>query len=141
MKTNLLDLVSPEEREEIQALYKKRKSGNTSYRGKLTIPPDIFLIAEAGYYFGWGAVEAAKRGYVEGFETITKDGKMIQKRTKIPLMMEELNILVEGARKVKYSAVVDAARGTQAGVASSLSKHPDKVFKEAVKPYSEGAKP
>lgn len=140
MKTSAIDLLSPEIQEEVREFYQKRKSGDTSYRSKLTIPPDIFIIAEAGYYFGWGAIEAAKRGYVEGFENVTKNGKVVQARTKIPLTMEELNILVEGARKVKYSAVIDAARGVQAGVASSLSKHPDKVFRESLKPYREEVK-
>lgn len=138
---NLLDLMTPEDREIVRKNYQERKSGNTSYRKGMAIPPDIFIIAELGYYYGWGAIETAKRGYVESFDVTTKDGKRIEKRTKIPFTIEEAAILVEAAKKIDYSKVVDAARGTQVAVGSVMSKNPKRTFKEGIKPYEEGAKP
>lgn len=138
---NLLDLMTPEDRDIAHKNYLERKSGNTAYRKGMSIPPDIFIVAQLGYFYGWGAIETVKRGYVESFEVINKDGKRIEKRTKIPFTMEEASILVEAARKISYSGVVDAARGTQIAVGSVMSKNPRRAFKDGIKPYVEGAKP
>lgn len=138
--SNLLDIMSDEDRKIVEQNYKKRMSGDTSYRKGLSIPPDVFLVAELGFYFGWGAIETFKRGYVEAFEVTNKDGKRVEKRVKIPFTPEEASILVEGARKIKYSSVVDAARGTQVAVASTMSKNPKRTFNDGMKPYNERAK-
>lgn len=137
---NLLDLMTPEDREIVRKNYQERKSGNTSYRKGMSIPPDIFIIAELGYYYGWGAIETAKRGYVESFATVTEDNKRVTRRTKIPFTMEEAAILVEAAKKIEYSKVVDAARGTQVAVGSVMSKNPKRTFNEGIKPYKEGGR-
>lgn len=126
----------------MQEAYRKRKSGDTSYRKTLKIPPDVYLIAEFGYYYGWGAVEAAKRGYVEGFRIERdKSGRITRIPTKIELTLEEVNLFVEAARKVWYSKNVDLARGSQVATASALSKHPNTVFDQGMKKFKEGARP
>ncbi len=53
-RANLLDLMSPEDKAQALASYEKRMSGNTEYRKNLKIPPLVYLMAELGYYFGWG---------------------------------------------------------------------------------------
>ena len=137
---NLLDLMQPDERERALAAFERRKSGDTSYRKDLKIPPEVYLIAELGYYYGWGAIEAAKRGYVESFEILNKDGERVEKRTKIALTMEEIAVLVEAAHKIWYGKVVDQARGAQAASASVMSKNPERTFKNGLNPYMQRAK-
>lgn len=133
-KTNLLDLMTEEERSSVKKAYAERMTGNVNYRKSLKVPPEIFLLSELGYFFGWGAIQDAKRGYVEDFDEITG------KRRKIPLTMEEINILVEGARKVWYGKAIDTSRATQTAVGSVMSKHPDATFKKGIKPFQERAK-
>lgn len=126
--------MQPDERERALAAFERRKSGDTSYRKDLKIPPEIYLIAELGYYYGWGAIEAAKRGYVESFDEHTG------KKKKILLTMEEIAILVEAAHKIWYGKVVDQARGAQAASASVMSKNPERTFKNGLNPYMQRAK-
>lgn len=133
-KVNILDLMTDDERASIKEAYNGRMSGNNSYRKGIKIPPEIYLLSELGYYFGWGAIQDAKRGYVEDFDEATG------KRRKIPLTLEEVNILVEGARKVWYSKIIDNARATQAGAGSVMAKNPNSAFKKSMKPYIEASK-
>ncbi len=58
-----------------------------------------------------------------------------------PFTMEEVSILVEAARRISYSGVINAARGTQIAVGGVMSKSPKRAFKDGIKPYVEGAKP
>lgn len=137
---NLLDLMKPEDRARVEDAYKKRMNGDLSYRKGMHIPPEIHLVAELGCLYGWGAIEAAKRGYVEAFEVKHVSGERVERRTKIPLTLEEISVLVEAGRKVRYSAVVDDARATQAGVSSAMSKKPNRVFQQSMKEYINRAK-
>lgn len=136
---NLLDLMDEADRRSIEESYQKRMSGDSSYRKNMSIPPEIYLIAEFGYYYGWGAIEAAKRGYTEGWEVKKVDGKAVETRTKIPLTMEEVSILTEAARKIWYGKVVDNARGTLAASASVMSKKPADTFKKQMDVYAKRA--
>lgn len=126
---NLLDLMSEEDRQVAIDNYKQRMSGKMEYRAKVSISPEVYLISELGYHYGWGAIEAVKRGYVEA-----QDDKGNPK--KIPLTMEEVGVLVEGARKVWYSKVIDSARGTLVANASAMSKNPASTFKKSMDVYA-----
>ncbi len=86
--------MQPDERERALAAFERRKSGDTSYRKDLKIPPEVYLIAELGYYYGWGAIEAAKRGYVESFEIVNKDGERVEKRQISSELASERNDLL-----------------------------------------------
>lgn len=97
------------------------------------MPPDIRLIAELGSYFGWPAIEAAKRGYVEVSDN--ENGKKHQ----IPLTMDEIAVLVEGAKKNRASFIIDIAYGIRTAVASALSEHPNPVMKNGLKQFYEKA--
>lgn len=134
-KRSILDLMTPDEQETMERAYDERMSGNVAYRKGMRIPPEIYLLSELGYFFGWAAIQDAKRGYVEDFDEATG------KRRKIPLTMAEVNILVEGARKVWYGKAVDTARATQTAVSSTMSKHPSSDFKKGMKPFIDRAKP
>jgi hypothetical protein len=111
-KTNLLDLMTPKEQEKMKAAFRKRMAGDGTYK-KDKIPPLIYLLAEAGVYFGWQAIVDAKRGYTEAKDD---EGNLV----KIPLTMEEFNGLVMAGRKFRYSDYINQARVTRAGVSSSL---------------------
>lgn len=128
MATNLLDLMSPEDRKQAEDAYKKRMSGDSSYR-RAKVSPLAYLLAELGIMFGWEAIEAAKRGYVETFDE--EDGK----KRKIPLPMEELSALADAGRKIKYSDLINQARGTQVATGSVLTKHPNSTFRNGMKPF------
>lgn len=131
MPKNLLDLMTDEEKAVIKRTYEERMGGSMAYRKGLKVPPEVYLLSELGYFFGWAAIQDAKRGYVEDFDEETG------RRRKIPLTMEEINILVEGARKVWYGKAVDTSRATQTAVGSVMTKHPDSTFKKGIKPFIE----
>lgn len=118
-KTNLLEMMTPEEQAKMKDAFKKRMSGDGNYKRE-TIPPMIYMLAEAGYYFGWQAIVDAKRGYTEATDD---DGNEI----KIPLTMDEFNGLVMAGRKIRYSDYVNQARGTQFSVGSLMQKSKSKA--------------
>ena len=130
---NLLDLMSKDDKEKSLSAFERRMAGDTGYRKDHKISPVSFLVAEFGYYYGWGAVEAVKREYILGKHD---DGSM----HKIPLTLEEVSEYVEAARKVWYGKVVDSSRGSQIAVGSVLSKNPNSTFDKGMKPFVKGAK-
>lgn len=111
-KINLLDIMTPDEREKMKSAFKKRMAGDGTYKRE-KVPPMVYLLAEAGVYFGWQAIVDARRGYTEATDD---NGNLI----KIPLTMEEFNGLVMAGRKFKYSDYLNQARGARAGVSSAL---------------------
>lgn len=126
-KVNLFDMMTPEEQEKMNKAFAKRMSGDGTYK-KEKIPPLIYLLAEAGVYFGWQAIVDARRGYTEAKD---KDGNEVQ----IPLTMEEFNGLVMAAKKFKYSDYINQARGTQTAVGSVLSKNTKSTFEKGMRPF------
>ena len=125
--------MSDADKQKSLSAFEKRMAGDTSFRKSHKISPVSFLISEFGYYYGWGAIEAVKRGYIMGSDDNGDE-------YKIPLNMEEVAELVEGARKVWYGKVVDSSRGSQIAVGSVLSKNPNSTFDKGMKPFVKGAK-
>lgn len=132
---NLLDLMSDEDRELSKKAFKQRMAGDTSFRRGNKVSPEVYLVAELGYYFGWGAIETIKRGYVETFDEETGQ------RHQQLFTLEEACALVEAARKVWYSKVVDSARGNLVATGSALSKHPSQSFNRGIRPFIKGSRP
>lgn len=116
--------MSPEEREKALKRAERRLS---SKRGH-DISPEIYLVAEFGYYFGWDGILAIKRGYIEKTDGL---GKAI----KEPFTLEEAMVLLEGARKVWASKVVDKAHATLIGTQTAYSKTPRDTFEKGAEPY------
>jgi hypothetical protein len=118
---NLLDLMRPEDRERAVARFKRRMEGSDKFDNRIS--SEMYLLAELGYYFGWQAIRDVK----ENFYT-----------------MEEIYPILEGAKKVWYSKLVEQANITRAAVDSSnpLAKKHEKntAFKSNMKPYVERAK-
>lgn len=123
-KVNLFEMMTPEEQEKMNQAFEKRMRGDGSYK-KEKIPPQIYLLAEAGVYFGWQAIVDARRGYTEAKDD---NGNLV----KIPLSMEEFNGLVMAGKKFRYSDYINQARGTQTAVGSVLSKNSKQTFKRGV---------
>ena len=126
-KVNLLEQMSPEERDKMKDAFKKRMAGDGTYKRE-KIPPQIYLLAEAGVYFGWQAIVDARRGYTEATDD---DGNIV----KIPLTMEEFNGLVMAGKKFRYSDYINQARGTQTAVGSALSKNAKTSFEKGIRPF------
>lgn len=124
--SNLLDLMTPDDKQKALDAFKQRMRGDNSYR-KTKVSPAAFLLAEVGMFFGWGAIEAAKRGYVTAHRD---DGSLM----KIPLTMEELSALADAGRKISYSNLLNQSRGTQIATGSVLSKHPKQAFEKGMGP-------
>lgn len=126
-KINLFEMMTPEEQEKMNQAFEKRMRGDGTYK-KEKIPPQIYLLAEAGVYFGWQAIVDARRGYTEARDD---DGNLV----KIPLTMEEFNGLVMAGKKFRYSDYINQARGTQTAVSSVLSKNSKQTFRDGMRPF------
>ena len=85
------------------------------------IPPELYQVALHGYYFGFGAIEAIFRGYIDSVDQRT--GKPI----RIPYDLETVIALNKAARKVTYRQIVD---GCDIQAIASLSAH-DKSWAES----------
>lgn len=122
---SLLDLMPKDEADKAVARGKKRLEHNKSRRG-LDITPEMFIVAEMGYYFGWEAVMAIRRGY-----TINPESK-----EKEIFTLEEAMVLLEAARKVYYSKLLEQ---THSGVISNSFNMSNKSFQSATQPFVEKA--
>jgi hypothetical protein len=91
----------------------KAKQRDQSSNSKIS--PEWMLIAEFGYYFGWQAVKELRAG--------------------TDLTMDEVNILIIGARKVWTRQALDMAQGSFIGSTAARSKTPTASFKKAIKGY------
>lgn len=125
---NLLDLMSSEERERALERGRKRQERRKARKG-LDISPEIFDICEFGYYFGWDALLAVRRGYTVAPGTNEKE----------LLSMDEVQILLEGARKVWYTKLLESARTNMASITSAFSNEPRRSLETQLKTVQEMA--
>ena len=77
---NLLDLMTPEHREQAISRFRKRMEKREHDGNKVT--NEIYLISEFGFYYGWDGIKAIRNNEIT---------------------MKEVFILLEGARKVWYA--------------------------------------
>lgn len=99
--TNVLDLLTDEEKKEIKARYQERiKRRQNSSKPKIT--PEIYLIAKFGIYFGWEAVRDVLNDKIS---------------------LEMMFAMIEGAEKVYYSQLCENTRGTFVAQSSSMAKN------------------
>lgn len=120
---NLLDIMTDDDRQSATKLAHKHSNGQLSSK----VNPMVYQVAKLGYYYGWGAIEAVKRGYVD------KDGE------KIMLTMEEVSELVKAADKIWAQKCIDLTHCSQIGTSSAMSEHPKQVFEKAIKPFEKMA--
>lgn len=125
MSKSLLDLMSEDERKKAIERADKRMQRNKSRKG-LDVSPEIFLVAEMGYYFGWEGLMAVRRGYT--INPITNDEEIFT--------LAEAQVLLEGARKVWYTKLTEQAH---AGMISNSFNIRSTSFESAVQPFTEKA--
>jgi hypothetical protein len=94
----LSELLSEEDRKKSEAWVDKAL--NPKY--ETDIPPELYQMALHGFYFGFGAIEAIFRGYIDSVDQRT--GKPI----RIPYDLETVIALNQAGRKVAYRQMVDA---------------------------------
>jgi len=111
--TNVLDLMTKKDRDAMMARYKRRMEKRDNGEDN-RISSEIYIVAEFGYYFGWLGIAAIRNNEIT---------------------IEEVFGLLEGARKVWYSKLVDQARAQQVSTASVLAKSPNTAFKRGIKPF------
>lgn len=66
------------------------------------IPPELYVAAELGVYYGWGAIEAVLRGCFEQIEPLTGEKKYV------PYTFEQMVSLAKAGRKAYYRKQLDA---------------------------------
>jgi hypothetical protein len=125
MSKSLLDLMPEEDAKNVIDRAKRRIERNKAKKG-LNVSPEIFLVAEMGYYFGWEAVMAIRRGYTVVPGTNNKE----------VFTLEEATVLLEGAKKVWYSKLIEQAH---VGVVSNSFNSSSKSFDNAITPFVDKA--
>lgn len=137
---SLLELLPKEEREKAIENGRKRLERNKARKGR-DVSPEIFLVAKAGVYWGWEAMMTIRRGYTiehvvdnRGELVLDKSGNPVVKKSTITL--EEVQLLLDGADKVRYSQLTEE---THAGVVANTFRSSSKSFDNAIEPFKEKA--
>lgn len=125
---NFLDLLSEEGRAKAIERAQKRNERTRSRKGQ-DISPEIYMVSEFGYHFGWDAMLAIRRGYT--VEPVTGDKEVFT--------LEEAQVLLEGAKKVWYTKLIEQGHATLVATNSSQAKNPGESFNKGVKPFAEAA--
>lgn len=127
---NLLDLMTEEDRQAVKGWTKTRQ--NPAH--KQDIPTPLFIAAQLGYYYGWGAVQDFRRGYSLGYEYAKdKDGNLTGelKLTRYKFDLEEAVGLIEAARKLHYNLKLTEGKVFAANNASCMDpKNANRVIKD-----------
>lgn len=108
---DLFSLLSPEDQQKTREWAAKRRQ--TKYNRD--IPPELYLAAQLGYYYGWQAVVDFRRGYHIGIDVSGK-------KTKLSFTFAEASAFVEAAQKVHYRQMMDASKSNAAATVSSYDK-------------------
>lgn len=93
---SLYESLSEEDRKKVDSWAEERKNP----RHKTDVPHEFYTIAELGYYYGWGAVEAFYRGYIADYD---EDGKLVKRPFTLPVAMG----FIRAAKKFNYRRILD----------------------------------
>lgn len=118
-KINLLDLMPPEQKQRFIDRYKERITPDES-KGEIRVSPEIFLLSELGFYYGWDAIEAVRRDEI---------------------CMNEVFALVEGAKRVYHSNVLKQTHSRMSAIKTVNSDDPQGVFNKTMKRFIENSAP
>lgn len=116
--SNILDLMTEQERENVKKRCQNRIKRRRDFESD-RVSPEIYLVAELGYYLGYEAIRDVRNNVID---------------------LDEMFALLEGCRKVWYSKLVETSRGSMIAFGVSMSKQPVESFDESIKPYSKRAK-
>lgn len=145
---SFLDKMPAEQRKKYEERAKKRIEKQQAQKG-LSVPPEFYDASVLGYYYGWEAIMAYRRGYtivpktdedldndlMEAKRT-GKDPKYVSKYKREMLTSTEAILLMEGADKVWYKKLSEQAH---AGVISN-SYTMKGSYDQSLKPIEEKAK-
>lgn len=126
---NLIDLISDDDRAKVA----RWKQERFSPKHETEVPPEIYTIAEMGYYFGWGAIEACLRGY---YDTVDASGRKV----RAPLTAELMVALCKGAKKVWYRKILEDGEISMSAHIASRAKMPGRLYDVNTKRFRELAK-
>lgn len=93
----LFEQLSDEDKAKVRSWSRNAQSS----RHERDIPPELFIGAKLGFYYGWQALIAFKLGYIT---TIDDEGKP----TKIPYTFDDAVADVRSAEKVNYRNLIDS---------------------------------
>lgn len=111
-KTYLSDLMSDEDKAKMKAWEQAQFKAKSEW-----ITKEWYMLSELGYYIGWGAVEA-----------VIND----------KITLDFARLLIEGARKVHDSEVIDMAMAVAAGFRGNTEK--SKSFDKLMASYMQSMK-
>ena len=94
----LSELLSEEDRQKVAGWTQRA----TNPEHDTDIPPELYQMALHGYYFGFEAIKAILRGYIDS--TDQRTGKPV----RIPYDLETVVALNQACRKVAYRQIIDA---------------------------------
>lgn len=97
-KNGLLDKLSEEDRRKVAGWAERAKKPKYD----TDIPPELFIGAKLGYYYGWEAYMTYRRGYSVG---LSDEGKLI----KLPYTFDDAVADVMSAEKVHYKQAVNTS--------------------------------
>lgn len=114
---NLLDLMTEEDRQRMLERYEQRMTPDPE-RGQHEVAPELYIVSELGYYYGWEAIMAVRNNEIT---------------------LEEVYAYVEGAKKVYYSKLIEETHARIAAQQTAFSKYPQSTFDKTMKPFIERA--
>lgn len=107
--SNLLDRVTPEERQELLDLIEKRERDSKPVDDGVT--PEMYALVEFGYYFGWEGIMAVENNQIS---------------------LTDMYLLTAAAEKVRLKHAIDNSFGNLIAHSASRSSNP-KAFSEGIK--------
>lgn len=96
-----IDRLSEEDKAKAAQWAKERKHP----RHETDIPPEFYTIAELGFYYGWGAVEAFYRGWIGDKDDA---GKLV----KLPFTLDMAIAFNKAAQKFHYRHTLEQGKIT-----------------------------
>lgn len=115
----------PEEQRKLALERAERRMASQQAKKGLDVPPMFYMAAELGYYYGWDALMAFRRGYTQ-----TQMGE------KEMFTMQEATLLIEAAQKVWYKKLSEQAHAGVIGNTFTVKG----TYAEAMKPFEEASK-
>ena len=129
MKTrSLLDLL-PEDKRQLAIDRAKKRNEKRKARKGLDVSPEFFDVAEFGYYYGWEAVLAARRGFT--VVPVTGERELFS--------YDEMQLLLEAARKVWYVKLIETAGAGMTSTGAAFSKTPRQTLEDGLEPLKKAA--
>lgn len=126
---DLFELLSEKDKEKVRGWAKQAMNP----KHETEIPPEVYIIAEAGHYWGWSAIEAIIRGYIE----MKNDaGKTIRHK----LTTETVVALCKAERKLRYRELIDNGDMALRANISAGAKEPGKIFEKNIAEYRKEAR-